>query len=149
MENLEGPRAAAGGQAGFDPGRDPGVKRNRERERERARCFGPPLPSPRWFVVVVVGVIPSLIPLPPSLPPDHHRAAVRVQNQDEGRSAIGQRRRGVSEGGRRCRPQRPSKDRWPREAGEGGEGTFAAAQLSAIMIVMNMYDFVGGRGEVR
>ena len=53
----------------------------------------------------------------------------------------------MSEGGRRCRPQRPSKDRWPREAGEGGEGTFAAAQLSAIMIVMNMYDFVGGRGR--
>ena len=37
LENLEGPRAAAGGQAGFDPGRDPGVKRDRQRERERER----------------------------------------------------------------------------------------------------------------
>ena len=60
----------------------------------------------------------------PNPAPDHRRA-VRVQNQDEARSASGVRHK-VSTS------VRPSS-----------EGTFEAAQLSAIMIVMNMYDFAG------
>ena len=81
----------------------------------------------------------------PNPAPDH--PAVRVQNQDEGRSPSGGRER---EGGREAEGVdvrvRPS-------VGEAwrSEGTFAA-QLSAIMIVMNMYDFVGrasGRGRPR